>query len=74
MVPTPCCYTGAVTVDELQAALCGKHYVADRALAVSAFLALKLQRPLFLEGEAGVGKTSLATALAAALDTDLIRL
>jgi MoxR-like ATPase len=63
-----------VTVDELQAALCGKHYVADRALAVSAFLALKLQRPLFLEGEAGVGKTSLATALAAALDTDLIRL
>lgn len=63
-----------MTVDELQAALCGKHYVADRALAVSAFLALKLQRPLFLEGEAGVGKTSLATALAAALDTDLIRL
>jgi MoxR-like ATPase len=63
-----------VTVDELQAALSGAHYVADRALAVSAFLALTLQRPLFLEGEAGVGKTSLASALAAALDTDLIRL
>jgi MoxR-like ATPase len=63
-----------VTVDELQAALGRQHYVADRALAVSAFLALKLQRPLFLEGEAGVGKTSLASALAAALGTELIRL
>ena len=63
-----------MTVDELQAALGRQHYVADRALAVSAFLALKLQRPLFLEGEAGVGKTSLAAAVAAALDADLIRL
>jgi MoxR-like ATPase len=63
-----------VTVDDLQSALSAHHYVADRALAVSAFLALMLQRPLFLEGEAGVGKTSLATALARALDTDLIRL
>jgi MoxR-like ATPase len=63
-----------LTVDDLQASLARQHYVADRALAVSAFLALKLQRPLFLEGEAGVGKTSLASALAAALDTDLIRL
>jgi len=48
--------------------------VADRSLAVSLFLALRLKRPLFLEGEAGVGKTSLAAAAAAALDTDLIRL
>jgi len=64
----------ALTVDDLQASLARQRYVADRALAVSAFLALKLQRPLFLEGEAGVGKTSLASALAAALDTDLIRL
>jgi MoxR-like ATPase len=59
---------------DLQDRLAGQHYVADRALAVSLFLALKLQRPLFLEGEAGVGKTSLAAAMAAALDTDLIRL
>jgi MoxR-like ATPase len=61
-------------VDELQEKLARQHYVADRAVAVSAFLALKLQRPLFLEGEAGVGKTSLASALAGALGTDLIRL
>ena len=62
------------SVDDLQRRLAAQHYVADRALAVSLFLALKLQRPLFLEGEAGVGKTSLAAAVAAALDTDLIRL
>jgi MoxR-like ATPase len=48
--------------------------VADRGLAVSLFLALRLRRPLFIEGEAGVGKTALATAVAGALDTDLIRL
>ena len=48
--------------------------MADRGLAVSVFLALRLKRPLFLEGEAGVGKTSLAGAVAAALGTDLIRL
>jgi MoxR-like ATPase len=48
--------------------------VADRGLAVSLFLALRLRRPLFIEGEAGVGKTALATAVAAALGTDLIRL
>jgi MoxR-like ATPase len=59
---------------DLQDRLAERHYVADRALAVSLFLALKLQRPLFLEGEAGVGKTSLASAMAAALDTDLIRM
>jgi len=48
--------------------------VADRGLAVSLFLALKLGRPLFLEGEAGVGKTALAAAVAGVLETDLIRL
>ena len=48
--------------------------MADQGLAVSLFLALRLGRPLFLEGEAGVGKTSLAAAVAAALDADLIRL
>ena len=62
------------SASDLQDRLAERHYVADRALAVSLFLALKLQRPLFLEGEAGVGKTSLASAMAAALDTDLIRL
>jgi MoxR-like ATPase len=48
--------------------------VADHGLAVSLFLALRLERPLFLEGEAGVGKTALAGALAEALGTELIRL
>ena len=59
---------------DLQDRLAQQHYVADRAIAVSLFLAIKLQRPLFLEGEAGVGKTSLAAAIAAALGTELIRL
>ena len=59
---------------DLQHRLADQHYVADQGLAVSLFLALRLQRPLFLEGEAGVGKTALAAAAAAALGTDLIRL
>ena len=63
-----------LSVDSLQQRLAEHHYVADRALAVSLFLALKLRRPLFLEGEAGVGKTSLASAAASALGSDLIRL
>ena len=50
------------------------NYVADRALATTLFLALKLGRPLFLEGDAGVGKTEIAKVLAAALDRPLIRL
>src|ERR1044071_6453328 len=62
------------TITDLQQQLATQHYVADRGLAVSLFLALRLGRPLFLEGEAGVGKTALAAAAAAALDTDLIRL
>ena len=49
-------------------------YVPERSLATSVFLALKLARPLFLEGEAGVGKTEIAKVLAAALGRDLIRL
>lgn len=49
-------------------------YVADRSLATALFLALKLQRPLFLEGEAGVGKTEIARVLARTLDRELIRL
>ena len=62
------------SVTELQARLAEQHYVADRSLAVSLFLALRLQRPLFAEGEPGVGKTAVAAAMAAALGTDLIRL
>jgi MoxR-like ATPase len=62
------------SVDELEHLLAGQRYVADRSLVMSVFLALKLGRPLFLEGEAGVGKTEIAKALAAALDTQLIRL
>jgi MoxR-like ATPase len=62
------------SIPELEQQLSDHNYVADRALAVSVFLALRLQRPLFLEGEPGVGKTALASATAAALGTDLIRL
>ena len=62
------------SVDALQAALARERYIADRGLAVSVYLALKLQRPLFLEGEAGVGKTEIAKTLAAVLDAELIRL
>ena len=49
-------------------------YLADEGTATAAYLALRMSRPLFLEGDAGVGKTSLATALAAVLDAPLIRL
>jgi MoxR-like ATPase len=62
------------SIDELQAALRQRLYIADRGLATSIYLALKLGRPLFLEGEAGVGKTEVAKVIAALLDTDLIRL
>ena len=62
------------SVDELQAALRDEMYVADRGLAMSVYLALKLKRPLFLEGEAGVGKTEVAKVLASALGANLIRL
>jgi MoxR-like ATPase len=62
------------SISDLQERLGAQHYVADRGLAVSVFLAIRLGRPLFLEGEAGVGKTSLAGAVAAALGADLIRL
>lgn len=62
------------TVADFQRELAAQHYVADRGLAVALFLALRLRRPLFLEGEAGVGKTALAGAAAAAIGADLIRL
>ncbi len=62
------------SIDQVQSLLRQQGYVADRSLAVPMFLALQLERPLFLEGEAGVGKTEIARALAAGLDTELIRL
>lgn len=62
------------TIDATEVMLAGQGYVATRALATVVFLSLKLGRPLFLEGEAGVGKTEIAKTLAAALGRRLIRL
>jgi len=62
------------SIDALQSAMHERRYIAERGLATSLYLALKLGRPLFLEGEAGVGKTEVAKVLAALLDTELIRL
>ena len=62
------------SIDELQAALAGQSYVADRPLATAIYLALKLRKPLLLEGEAGVGKTEVAKVLQRLLGARLIRL
>lgn len=62
------------TIDAVQEMLAAQGYVCDRALGTIVFLSLRLGRPLFLEGEAGVGKTEIAKALAAALGRRLIRL
>ncbi|MEM9044290.1 MAG: MoxR family ATPase [Pseudomonadota bacterium] len=62
------------TIDATQAMLAGTGYVCGRGLATVAFLSLRLGRPLFLEGEAGVGKTEIAKALSEALGRRLIRL
>ncbi|AWB09286.1 ATPase (plasmid) [Azospirillum humicireducens] len=62
------------SVDDTLALLTRGHYVADRSLATALFLALKLKRPLFLEGEAGVGKTEIAKVLSATLGRKLLRL
>ncbi|GAB4041510.1 MAG: MoxR family ATPase [Rubrivivax sp.] len=62
------------SIDETQAALLAQDYVPDRQLATVVYLALKLQRPLFLEGEPGTGKTEIARTLAAMLERPLVRL
>lgn len=62
------------SIDDVHEALAGQNYVCGRALATVVFLSLRLGRPLFLEGEAGTGKTEIAKALAAALGRRLIRL
>ena len=62
------------TIDELEAALRAADYLPDRGLSTALFLSLALEKPLLLEGEAGVGKTEAAKALATALDARLIRL
>jgi MoxR-like ATPase len=62
------------SIDETLALLQSADYVADRALATVLYLSLKMRRPLFLEGEAGVGKTEIAKVLASALGSKLIRL
>jgi MoxR-like ATPase len=63
-----------VSIDDTIVRLAGLDYLADRQLATCVYLALKLQRPLFLEGEPGTGKTEIARTLAAMLGRPLIRL
>jgi len=62
------------SVEELQAELRGQHYLADRGLATAIYLAVSLDKPLLLEGEAGVGKTEVGKVLASLLGRELIRL
>ena len=61
-------------IAEIQRQLESQHYVTDRSIATTIYLAMKLRKPVLIEGQAGVGKTEIAKVLAAALDTDLIRL
>ena len=62
------------SIDDTAALLARADYVAERSLATAVFLALRMRRPLFLEGEAGVGKTEIAKVLAATLGRELVRL
>jgi MoxR-like ATPase len=62
------------SIEELEGALARATYLPDRGLATALYLALSLEKPVLLEGEAGVGKTEAAKAMAAALDAPLIRL
>ena len=66
--------SSVASIEQLESLLERQLYVADRGLATSIYLALKLQRPLLLEGEAGVGKTEVAKVLASGFGTNLIRL
>jgi MoxR-like ATPase len=62
------------SIDETQQLLAAADYIADRSLATALYLSLKMGRPLFLEGEAGVGKTEIAKVVARVLDRELVRL
>ena len=62
------------TVDDIRSSLDDHHYIANRSLSTSIFLSLKMEKPIFLEGEPGVGKTEIGKVLAQVLDTNLIRL
>jgi MoxR-like ATPase len=67
-------FVAFASIDELDSALAQASYLADRGLATALFLALTLEKPLLLEGEAGVGKTEAAKAIATAVGAPLIRL
>ncbi|GAB1424407.1 MoxR family ATPase [Thauera terpenica] len=65
---------GFGSIDEIQERLAAQGYIADRPLATTLFLSMALGKPLFVEGEPGVGKTEIAKVMARTLDTELIRL
>ena len=62
------------TVDDIRSSLDDNHYIANRGLSTSIYLSLKMEKPIFLEGEPGVGKTEVGKVLSRILNTDLIRL
>src|SRR3982074_1594715 len=66
--------TAPASIDDIEQRLRDRKYIGDRALATSIFLPLKLEQPLFIEGEAGVGKTEAAKVMAEVLGARLIRL